>query len=97
MLTSRVRAGTRYLTEQLLWGLRNDDFERAALNGRKSPCSKCGAKKKYFCEKCTEIVGNAACVPSVRLPLDIAVIRDERENKAKVRVPEEPCKRALQK
>jgi len=75
--------GTRYLTEQLLWGLRNDDFERAALLGRKSPCSKCGAKKKYFCEKCTEIVGDASCIPSVRLPLEIAVIRDERENKAK--------------
>lgn len=78
-----MRAGTRYLTEHLLWELRNDDFERAALTGDKAPCSKCGKKKKYFCEKCTELVGDASCIPSVRLPVEIAVIRDERENKAK--------------
>ena len=75
--------GTKYLVEELLWGLRSDAFERSALAGRKEACRSCGRRKKYFCEMCTEIVGDASLVPSVRLPIDIAVIRDERENKAK--------------
>ena len=75
--------GTKYLVEELLWGLRSDAFERSALAGRKEACRSCGRRKKYFCETCTEIVGDASLVPSVRLPIDIAVIRDERENKAK--------------
>jgi DTW domain-containing protein YfiP len=75
--------GTRYLVEHLLWGLRSDNFERMAMQGRKAVCRKCGGKKKYFCEKCTEIVGDASLVPTVHLPIDIAVIRDERENKSK--------------
>ena len=75
--------GTQHLTEHLLWELRNDEFERQALLGTKSPCPKCGAKKKYFCEKCTAVVGGQSLIPAVRLPLEIAVIRDERENKAK--------------
>jgi hypothetical protein len=73
----------RYLIEEVLWGLRNDEFEKQALLGRKHPCNKCGAKKKYYCEKCTEVVGDPSVIPSVRLPIEIAVIRDERENKAK--------------
>ena len=73
----------RYLIEEVLWGLRNDEFEKQALLGRKHPCNKCGAKKKYYCEKCTELVGDLSVIPSVRLPIEIAVIRDERENKAK--------------
>ena len=55
-----------YHRNQLLWGLRNDEFEKQALEGRKFPCGKCGSKKKYFCEKCTEIVGDATHIPSVR-------------------------------
>jgi hypothetical protein len=62
--------GTKYLMDRILWGLRDDRFEAHAQAGAKSPCPRCGVRKRLYCDACIELVGDAdALVPRLELPV----------------------------
>lgn len=62
--------GTKYLMDRILWGLRDECFEAHAQASAKSPCPRCGVRKRLYCDACIELVGDAdALVPRLELPV----------------------------